>query len=79
MKLSIFLGSLIGLFLGYIIKRYRSLVHKGPSSTKIQQTVYKYDGSGGCYRFTPIIHVCPPSVRVDEMEHSDDDSEFTKE
>jgi hypothetical protein len=77
MKVSIFLGSLIGLFLGYIIKRYRSSVHKGPSSTKIQQTVYN-DSSGNCYRFTPIIHVCPPSVRVDEMEHSDD-SEITKE
>jgi len=72
MRLSIFLGSLIGLFLGYIIKRYRSSVHKGPSSTKIQQTVYQDDGK--CYRFTPVIHVCPPSVRVEEMEHSDDDS-----
>jgi len=75
MKLTIFLGSLIGFFLGYVVKRWRSSVHKGPSSTKIQQQIYYDSEQKKCYQFTPIIHVCPPSVQVGELDHSSDDDD----
>jgi hypothetical protein len=68
----ILIGTIIGVILGFIIKRRAFRFHKGPSSTKIQESIYHDITTNKRYRFEPIIYVCPPSINVEDMEHSDD-------
>jgi hypothetical protein len=69
-------GSAIGAMLAWIICRARyGPVFKGPSSRQIQRQIYRDNDTGQHYRFHPVPHVCPPSVDVTTLDHSDDEDE----
>ena len=70
----IILGLLLGASFGLWFKQKvnaRPRV-KGPSSKKVIRTIFHDKLSNQHYRFEPVTHVCPPSVDVDELEHSED-------
>ena len=76
----IVLGLLLGAMTGLWLKR-RSAYNsnkppiRGPSSRKVKNTVYYDKVADQHYRFHPVTHVCPPSIDVDALEHSDDDDD----
>jgi hypothetical protein len=57
---------LFGLFIGYILCRVMFVsptIYHGPVADIIKENVYFDQDSGKCYRFTPVIHICPPSMK----------------
>lgn len=71
----ILLGLFIGATFGWWFKRTLHRDNRpvrGPSSRKVMSTVYYDKITDQHYRFNPITHVCPPSLDVDALEHSDD-------
>ena len=71
--LSIILGLLIGLALGFVARCFSNVVYKGPSSSSIQKQIFSSNGK--CYRLHPIPHVCPPSIDTTLLDHSSDEME----
>jgi len=72
---SIVLGLFIGAWFGWWFKSNLNTARrpvKGPSSRKVMKTVFYDKSSNQHYRFEPVTHVCPPSVDVDALEHSED-------
>lgn len=73
------LGLMFGIVAGWLIKRSVTPTEKrpvrGPSSKHVKQTIYYDQLTNQHYRFHPVTHVCPPSVDVDALEHSDDDDD----
>lgn len=70
--LSIIIGLIVGWFIGVHVKHRHQRVIKGPSSNRIKRHVYHDTETGKYYRFEPYVTVCPPSVDVTVLEHSDD-------
>lgn len=67
---------LLGVLLGVIIIRFtKTSINKGPNSNLIQNIVYFDEKTNKHYKFRPITYVCPPSINVHELEHSDDEDE----
>jgi len=72
----VIIGLMLGATLGWCFKRqYPNRPLKGPSSRSVKRTVYYDEDTKQHYRFHPVTHVCPPSIDVDALEHSDDSSE----
>ena len=68
-------GILLGISIGVVVRYYHSRVYKGPSSKKIKRKIYYDDSTGQHYRFETVTYVCPPSVDVSVLEHSDDEDD----
>jgi hypothetical protein len=73
---SILLGTTLGILFATLWKSYRGRsIFKGPNSRHVQQQIYRDDRTGQHYKFHPVPHVCPPSVDVTTLDHSDDEDE----
>lgn len=69
LAVALILGALVGVMFKRYVHRERA---KGPSSTTVKRQIYH--DAGKCYRFTPRMTLCPPSVDVTVLEHSSDDT-----
>ena len=61
----IFFSILFGLLVGYILSKYlynQPEIYHGPKADEIKKIVFQDPGTKICYRFTPVIHICPPSM-----------------
>ena len=76
--LRIVIGVVLGGFIGMWAKRNR-IVHKGPSSNQVKREIYHDQITGKYYRFEPFVTVCPPSIDVTVLEHSDEEEEDNSE
>ena len=65
------LGAAAGLMFSNLAKKE---IAKGPNSTQVRRHIFHDATSNKYYRFEPIIHVCPHSIDVTQLEHSDADS-----
>ena len=70
----VIIGLLFGFVFVFVLKYFVKQPSKGPSSRKVKRTIYYDDKKDQHYRFQPVTHVCPPSINVDAIEHSDDES-----
>jgi len=70
----VIIGLLFGFAFGFLLKFFLKQPPKGPSSRKVKKTTYYDKKSDQHYRFHPVTHICPPSINVDDFEHSDDES-----
>jgi hypothetical protein len=74
----VILGLLIGVITGWwfkLIAHHPQRPIRAPSSRKIMSTVFYDKLTDQHYRFRPVTHVCPPSVDIDALEHSEDDDD----
>lgn len=72
-ELVVIFGLLVGFILCILLCRTgRNAICKGPSSSSIQRHIFYDNLSNKYYKFEPITHVCPPSINIDEFDHSDD-------
>lgn len=56
---------LLGLLIGYVILRYlynQPEIYHGPKADEIKKRIFQDPETKKCYRFTPVIHMCPPSM-----------------
>lgn len=65
MNMEIIISLLTGIVIGYVIfllySRKKYNIH-GPNSKDIIGKIYKKDGK--CYKFTPVISICPISISM---------------
>lgn len=64
-------GFALGAALAFAASATRYTV-RGLSSSAVQRGVYVDRNTGRRYRLVPVVHVCPPTVDVDQLEHSED-------
>lgn len=80
-SLRIVWGIALGMLVGWVAARMffwpSTTIHKGPSSRRVQSTVFEHDGK--FYQFEAVPHVCPPSIDPDCYEHSSDDEDLSSE
>lgn len=48
----------------------KTIVAKGPNSQKITQKTFYDEKTKKYHKFSVVTHICPPSINVDEFEHS---------
>lgn len=53
--LSLIFGIIIGIFIYRML--FKQVIYKGPNSNFIRHKIYQENGK--CYKFNPIIHICP--------------------
>ncbi len=76
----IIFGLCIGVLAGYVcLNLTTKRIAKGPNSTQVRKQIYYDKYSEKYYQFEPITHVCPPSINIDELEHSDSEELIMKE
>ena len=64
---------IVGLLIGYILKRRTYQVYKGPSSSSVKRKMYT--DKIGNYQLEPEIYVCPSTIDPTDYSHSDDSND----
>lgn len=50
---------IFGIVVGILVYRalFKQIIYKGPNSNLIRHKIYNVEGK--CYKFNPVIHICP--------------------
>jgi hypothetical protein len=62
--INIIIGLIIGIFIGYLYKTKGNKYNHGPNSTKLRKKIYYDEKTNSCYKFKPVVYICPISLSM---------------